>query len=111
MAFVAFFQLVFYRQFDPQVISGLTEGPQLEALRQTLSAYWGSNWYEHLWGSLERLSVLSIHLSATVLVYYAITNALPVVLVAVSVADVVPSALAEAMFTTLPESRSAWVMA
>lgn len=72
LAFIAFFQLVFYRQFDPQAISGLTEGPQLEALRQTLSAYWGANWYEHLWGSLERLSVLSIHLSATVLVYYAV---------------------------------------
>jgi len=72
LAFIAFFQLVFYRQFDPQAISGLTEGPQLEALRQTLNAYWGSNWYEHLWGSLERFSVLSIHLSATVLVYQAV---------------------------------------
>lgn len=72
LAFVAFFQLVFYRQFDPQAISGLAEGPQLEALRQTLVMYWESNWYEHLWGSLERFSVLSIHLSATVLVYYAV---------------------------------------
>ncbi len=72
LAFVAFFQLVFYRQFDPQTISGLSEGPQLNALQLTLQMYWDYNWYEYLWGSLERFSVLPIHLSATVLVYNAV---------------------------------------
>jgi len=72
LAFLGFLQLVFYRQFDPQVVTGLAEGPQLEALRLTLQTYWGYNWYEHLWGSLERFSVLPIHLSATVMVYYSV---------------------------------------
>ena len=72
MAFVAFLQLFFYREFDPQSITGLSEGSQLDALRMTLNTYWGYNWYEHLWGALERFSVLPIHLSAAVLVYYSV---------------------------------------
>lgn len=73
-AFLGFMQLALFRQFDPQAFTGLSEGPQLEALQFTLKTYWGYNWYEHLWGSLERFSVLPIHLSATVLVYKAVRD-------------------------------------
>lgn len=73
-AFVGFMQLVLFRQFDPRAFADIPEGPQLEALQLTLNTYWGYNWYEHLWGSLERFSVLPIHISATVLVYKAVRN-------------------------------------
>jgi uncharacterized membrane protein YhfC len=71
-AFAAFIQLSVYRQYNPQALSQVTDGTQLQALQMTLKTYWESNWYEHLWGSLERFSVLPVHLSAAVLVYQSL---------------------------------------
>ncbi len=69
VAFVGFLQLFYYRQMDSEALRSLAEGPQLEALQAVIGTYWSYDWYEHLWGALERFSVLPIHLSATVMVY------------------------------------------
>ncbi|MBN2044717.1 MAG: YhfC family intramembrane metalloprotease [Anaerolineales bacterium] len=72
LAFIAFLQLFLYRQFDPQTITGLAEGEQLAYLRQTIASYWAADWWGHLWGALERFSVIPVHLAATVMVYRAV---------------------------------------
>jgi uncharacterized membrane protein YhfC len=69
LGFISFLQLFFYRQFGTE---SLVPSGQAEVLQTTLRAYWDSSWYEHLWGALERFSVISIHLSATVLVYQSL---------------------------------------
>lgn len=81
-AFIAFIQLFLYRQFDPQAITGLEEGAQLEALRMTLKTYWESDWYYHLWGSFERLSVLPFHIAAAVMVGLSVQKRQPLWLLA-----------------------------
>lgn len=72
IGFISFLQLVFYRQLGAENLASMAEGSQLEALQSVLRSYWNLNWYEHLWGTLERFSVVSIHLSATVLVYQSL---------------------------------------
>ena len=74
LAFIAFLQLFLYRQIDPQAITGLAEGEQLSYLRETVSSYWASDWWGHLWGTLERFSVIPIHLAATVMVYRSVRD-------------------------------------
>ena len=69
VAFIGFLQLFNYRQMSPEALRTLMEGSQLEALQAAIGTYWNYNWYEHLWGALERFSVLPVHLSATVMVY------------------------------------------
>jgi len=68
-AFISLLQLIFYRRMGAESLGTLVEADQVDALYNVLHTYWSSTWYEHLWGSLERFSVISIHLSATVLVY------------------------------------------
>jgi uncharacterized membrane protein YhfC len=72
LAFISFVQLVFYRRMGADSLGTLVSGDQAEAVYSALSTYWSASWYEHLWGSLERFSVISIHLSATVLVYNSV---------------------------------------
>ena len=72
LAFISFVQLVFYRRMGADSLGSLVEGDQVEMLSAALRTYWSASWYEHLWGSLERFSVISIHLSATVLVYNSV---------------------------------------
>lgn len=69
IVFISFLQLVFYRQMDAESLSTLADSGQLKALQNALLTYWGYNWYEYLWGALERFSVIPIHLAATVLVF------------------------------------------
>jgi uncharacterized membrane protein YhfC len=72
IGFISFVQLFIYRQIGAESLGSLTESGQVEALQTAISTYWSSNWYEHLWGALERFSVIPIHLSATVLVYQSL---------------------------------------
>jgi uncharacterized membrane protein YhfC len=73
LAFIGFIQLFLYRQYDPQVITGLVEGEQLNYLREVVSTYWASDW-GHLWGALERFSVIPVHLAATIMVYRSVKD-------------------------------------
>ncbi len=69
IAFLSFMQLVAYRQMDLQTLQNTISDPvQLEQLQTTVSTFWSAQWYEHLWGALERFSVLPIQLAATLLV-------------------------------------------
>lgn len=69
LAFMAFFQLTAYSQMDLNTLAETLSPAQMANLQQTLDTFWGSKWYEYLWGALERFSVLPVHLAATVLVY------------------------------------------
>jgi uncharacterized membrane protein YhfC len=73
LAFIGFLQLFLYRQFDPQTMTGLAEGEQLNYLRETIATYWASDW-GHLWGALERFSVIPVHLAATMMVYRSVKD-------------------------------------
>ena len=72
IGFISFLQLFFYRQYGPDFLGKVTDSGQVQALQNTLRTYWDFSWYEHLWGALERFSVIPIHLSATILVYQSL---------------------------------------
>ena len=64
LALYAFFQIFALQH------GGLDDLPaaQMEIARAQVTAYWAVPWYAALLGALERVSALSIHLSATVIV-------------------------------------------
>jgi len=74
IAFIGFLQLIAYRQMDLSLLSKTMESTQYAALQNTLTTFWGLEWYEYLWGAFERLSVLPFHIAASVLVYRSVRD-------------------------------------
>jgi uncharacterized membrane protein YhfC len=74
ITFIAFFQLMAYRQIDLNALAEKYNADQITNLRITLDTYWNYKWYEHLWGAVERFSVLPVHLAATVMVYRGVRD-------------------------------------
>jgi uncharacterized membrane protein YhfC len=69
--------LVFYALFQAlalrgEGLEGVVPPEQIEAARVQLESYWGMAWYEPLWATLERLSALSFHTMAALLVLKAV---------------------------------------
>ena len=56
------------------VLEGVVPPEQIEALRAQLEAYWGMAWYEPLWATLERLSAITFHVFAALLVLRAVVQ-------------------------------------
>lgn len=72
--FVAFFQLMYYRQIDLNTLANTMPPEQFEQLKITVDTFWNYRWWEHLWGALERFNVIPVHLAATVLVYRSVRD-------------------------------------
>lgn len=62
-------QMVMMFGMGVEEVGGLTGAERAQEVFDYVAAYWGSNWYDFLWSALERLSAMTFHLSASVLVY------------------------------------------
>jgi uncharacterized membrane protein YhfC len=69
LAFYGLFQALALREVS---LEGVVPLEQIEATRIQLESYWGMAWYEPLWATLERLSALSFHTMAALLVLKAV---------------------------------------
>ncbi|MFN2144218.1 MAG: YhfC family intramembrane metalloprotease, partial [Anaerolineales bacterium] len=74
LAFVAFIQISYYTRTGTAALQASMDAARFNALNATIAAYWNTQWYEHLWGAFERMSVLPVHLAATVLVFRSVNR-------------------------------------
>jgi uncharacterized membrane protein YhfC len=77
LAFVGFIQISYYTRMGTDALQASMDSTRLEALNATITTYWNYPWYEHLWGAFERLSVLPVHLAATVMVFRSVNRKQP----------------------------------
>lgn len=77
LSFISFIQISYYTQMGTETLQASMDVARFEALNATIAAYWNADWYTYLWGAFERLSVLPIHLAATVIVFRSVTRKQP----------------------------------
>jgi uncharacterized membrane protein YhfC len=77
LAAVGFFTMVAYRSIDLSTIPSIP-ADQLELAKQQVAAYWSSPLYMAIMGSVERIFAMCFHVSASVMVLYAIANKKPI---------------------------------
>ena len=66
-----FLQLVTFRDFSPEVLVNVLSPEKAELIQSYLSTYESAPWYYNLLGAVERMAVIPIHLSATLMVLQA----------------------------------------
>lgn len=71
-SFYILVQMVTLFGMDLEAVGGLAGVNRAQEVFTAVSTYWGSSWYDFFWSALERISALSFHLSASVLVYQSI---------------------------------------
>jgi uncharacterized membrane protein YhfC len=108
--------LVFYGLFQALALRGVQlEGvvapERLEAARLQLEGYWGMAWYEPLWATLERLSALTFHTMAALLVLMAVRRNQVVWLVTAILAHTIFNAIALIALTTLGVAATEMILA
>ncbi|MBI3159830.1 MAG: YhfC family intramembrane metalloprotease [Chloroflexi bacterium] len=69
-----FLQMIVLRASSPEALAVLVGSENIAAVQAQLAAYWGSAWYDHLLGALERVGAMSFHLSAALLVMKAVVS-------------------------------------
>lgn len=76
LAAVSFATMVGYRSIDLSTVPSIP-AEQLELARQQVEAYWSAPWYMALMGFVERVFAISLHVSLSVMVLYAIVSDKP----------------------------------
>lgn len=71
LVLAAFVQLFALQDVDLSKVVALE---QLALARQQVEAYWSADWYDTLWGALERLFTIPFHLAASIIVLQAFTR-------------------------------------
>lgn len=66
-----FLQLATFRDLSPEVLVNILNPEKAEMIQSYLSTYESAPWYYNLLGAVERLAVIPIHLSATLMVLQA----------------------------------------
>lgn len=77
LSFITLIQISYYTQLGTETLRTSLDSARFEAINATISSYWNVEWYTYLWGAFERLSVLPIHLAATVLVFRSVRRKQP----------------------------------
>lgn len=77
LAAVGFVTMLGYRSIDLSTVPSIP-ADQLELARQQVEAYWSAPWYMALMGFVERIFAISLHVSLSVMVLYAIVYRKPV---------------------------------
>jgi uncharacterized membrane protein YhfC len=72
-----FFTMLAMRGSDLSTMPGIP-ADQVEAARQQVAAYWSMPWYMALMGFLERIFAITLHVSLSVMVLYAIAYRKPI---------------------------------
>jgi uncharacterized membrane protein YhfC len=67
--FYILIQMIMLHGMGVQEVGALTGAERAQEVFNAVSGYWGSSWYDFFWAALERLSAVTFHLSASVLVY------------------------------------------
>jgi uncharacterized membrane protein YhfC len=76
LAAVAFVTMLVYRNIDLSTVPSIP-ADQLELARQQVEAYWSAPWYIALMGFIERISAITLHVSLSAMVLYAIAYRRP----------------------------------
>ena len=71
-AFYILVQMVMMFDMDLAAVGGLAGADRAQEVFNYVAAYWGTPWYGFFWSTLERISAVTFHLSASVLVYQSI---------------------------------------
>lgn len=77
LAAVGFFTMVAYRTIDLSTVPSIP-ADQLELAKQQVAAYWSAPLYMATMGFVERIFAMCFHVSASVMVLYAIANKKPI---------------------------------
>jgi uncharacterized membrane protein YhfC len=72
-----FVTMIGYRNIDLSTVPSIPVD-QLELARQQVAAYWSAPWYMALLGVVERVFAITLHVSLSVMVLYAIASRKPV---------------------------------
>lgn len=67
-----FLQMIVLKDLPPGQLSALVTPDKLDITLAQISIFWGTPWYDHLLGSLERISAIVIHLSMSLMVLNAV---------------------------------------
>jgi uncharacterized membrane protein YhfC len=68
-SFYVLIQMVMLHGMDLTAVGSLTGADRAQEVFDAVSVYWGTAWYDYFWAALERISAITFHLSASVLVY------------------------------------------
>lgn len=77
LAAIGFFTMVAYRSIDLSTVPSIP-ADQLELAKQQVAAYWSAPLYMAIMGFVERIFAMCFHVSASVMVLYAIANKKPI---------------------------------
>lgn len=77
LAAVSFVTMLGYRNIDLSTVPSIP-ADQLELAKQQVAAYWSAPWYIALIGFVERIFAISLHVSLSVMVLYAVAYRKPV---------------------------------
>jgi uncharacterized membrane protein YhfC len=68
-SFYILVQMVMMFGMGLEEVGGLAGADRAQEVFNAVSGYWGASWYDFFWSALERISAVTFHLSASVLVY------------------------------------------
>lgn len=76
-AALAFVNMIIYKNIDLSTVPSIP-AEQLELAKQQVAAYWSAPWYMALMGFVERSFAITLHVSLSVMVLYAIVYRKPI---------------------------------
>lgn len=76
-AALAFVNMIIYKNIDLSTVPSIP-ADQLALAKQQVAAYWSAPWYMALMGFVERLFAITLHVSLSVMVLYAIVYRKPI---------------------------------
>lgn len=76
-AALAFVNMIIYKNIDLSTVPSIP-ADQLELAKQQVAAYWSAPWYMALMGFVERIFAITLHVSLSVMVLYAIVYRKPI---------------------------------
>lgn len=71
-AFYILIQMVMMYGMDAEAVGGIAGAARGAEIFNYVAYYWGTSWYDFFWGALERISAVTFHISASVLVYQSL---------------------------------------
>lgn len=69
-----FLQMIILRGLNPEALPTLVGADQVDATILFMEAYWNNTWYDNLLGLVERISAMTFHVAASIMVLRAITK-------------------------------------
>lgn len=74
VAMYIFLQMIILRGLNPEALPTLVGADQVETTIIFMKAYWNNTWYDNLLGLVERVSAMTFHMAASLLVLKAVVK-------------------------------------